>query len=372
MLPRIVISVLVVSFQSWMENVSVRAESTTDAKKPVEYLMINPDGITETKLAGWKKEGFSGIVLTLDERFEAPVYEHAARAIAAHGLDHYYWVEVARNPRFASEHPEWMASLGSHDDWRKQFPKLRQTEEGEVAKAWPWVPIAYRDALDAHIARIKSLLARVPAHHRGLLLNDLQGGPSSCGCGNLHCRWAIDYHVPSTAEKSDRHDIAATFIAKVESLTSGKDVIPVWTTECEQHDMALEKQPQNTWSTGYCGGVNCFNYCLERFSEQWKVLHAAHRGPIAVLALHKELRRSRTEYGPPGNWIKQAVTYLNQKDVKLVPQPKLWVVVQGYDVDIQEEQSARKAAFEVGADVVLVARTGIDQSFEPRIVKINR
>src|SRR5688572_23447662 len=136
-------------------------EQAADNSAPPTYLLVDPDDINETKVAAWKEEGFNAVVLTLDERYEPAAYMAASNAITANGFDVYYWIEVGRNPKFASEHPEWMASLGSHDDWRKQFPKAPELKKGEVAKAWPWTPIAYRDAFDAHIKRIETLLASV-------------------------------------------------------------------------------------------------------------------------------------------------------------------------------------------------------------------
>jgi hypothetical protein len=313
MLPALVV-LLSVCLQT---KVWTQSKGSTQDAKPILGLIIDPDAVAPSSVDKWKSEGFDTIVLVLDERFEAADYQRAARAVTAKGLDLYYWIEVGRNPIFASEHPKWMASLGSHDDWRKRFPDVRQLQEGEVAKAWPWTPIAYREAFEAHVARIKSLLGRVPADHRGVLLNDLQGGPSSCGCGNLQCRWAIDYGVPVTAEKIAGPDVAAKFLAEVNQVASGKDVIPVWTTECEQEDMALEKQPHHTWTTGCCGSVDCFNYCLDRFAEQWIALHAKHRGPTAILCLHKEFQRTRAEYGPPAKWIKHAVQYLDHKKTQV-------------------------------------------------------
>ena len=44
----------------------------------------------------------------------------------------------------AEAHPEWMASLGMHDDWQKRFPKPPCQRKGR-AKAFPWVPITYRE-----------------------------------------------------------------------------------------------------------------------------------------------------------------------------------------------------------------------------------
>jgi hypothetical protein len=274
------------------ENVCAQSDAKGDEKKSLEALLIEPDAVNAENIAAWKKEGFSSLVIVLDERFDAGVYQRAATAITAAPLDIYYWIEVGRNTALANEHPEWMASLGSHNDWRTLFPDVPELKEGEVAKAWPWSPIGYRQAFEAHLMRIKGLLERIPPDYRGLLLNDLQGGPSSCGCGNLQCRWAIDYGVPATTEKLSGHDVAAKFVAKVGKLASGRDVIPVWTTECDQEDMALEKQPKRDWTTGYCGDVDCFNYCLARFTEQWNALHTTHQGPTGILLLHKEFRRS--------------------------------------------------------------------------------
>src|SRR5437879_10019246 len=114
----------------------------------------------------------------------------------------------------AAAHPRWMAALGSHEDWQKNFPKFPEPGAGEVAKAYPWVPIGYREAFDAHLARIKALIIRAAGSYRGILLNDLQGGPASCGCGNLQCRWAIDYRVPATATPLAGDDVAARFLAE--------------------------------------------------------------------------------------------------------------------------------------------------------------
>ena len=363
---RLLLALLTVCVEA---RVSAQSNDLPETMPPSAGLIIAPDSVTDARVEDWKNEGFDAIVLVLDERFEAAIYRKAVNAIPAASFDVYYWIEVGRNPTFANEHPEWMASLGLHDDWRKRFPEVRQLQDDEVAKAWPWTPIAYRAAFNAHLTRIKSLLGRVPDGYRGLLLNDLQGGPSSCGCGNLQCRWAIDYGVPSTTEKIDGHDVAVRFLSEVSGLAQGKSVIPVWTTECEQEDMAVEKQPDRAWTTEYCGGVDCFNYCRDRFTEQWTALHAAHRGPTAILSLHKEFQRDRAEYGPPGNWVKQVLRYVDQTGPKSVPRRKLWLIVQGFDVTRQDEKLARQAAAETGVDTVLVARTQIEQSYEPRLVK---
>jgi hypothetical protein len=343
---------------------------TAHTKEPLQAVIVQPDSISEKSTAALRGEGFDAIVLVLDERFDDSAYRSAARQIAAHTMRLYYWIEVGRNPALAAEHPQWMASLGMHDDWRTQFPNVPHPKAGEIVKAWPWTPIAYREAFDAHLARVARLLKRVPADYRGLLLNDLQGGPSSCGCGNLQCRWAIDYNMPSTTAKLDGADLVVRFIHEVGELAAGKEVIPVWTTECEEHDLAPDKQAHRGWSTGYCGGVECFNHqCPIKFNEQWQALHATHRGPTAILALQKEFKRDRQEYAPAASWIRDVVESLDQQKPKTMPRKQLWLVVQDYDVSREEARAARAAAQQTGAGAVLVARTRIDQSYQPRIVR---
>lgn len=337
--------------------------------KPLEAVLTTPAAVTADKVAGWKKEGFAAVAVILDDGDEAPALREAAKAVTDHSLGLYFWVEVGRNPALAREHPEWMASLGSHGDWRKRFPRVRPLEKGEVAKAWPWVPITYREAFEAHRKRIDRLLARVPDGYRGVLLNDLQGGPASCGCGNLQCRWATDYGVPSTATKLAGVDAAARFVAEVGKSLKGKEVIPVWTTECEEEDLPADKLPKGGWSTGYCGGVPCLDYCRKRFNEQWTALHADRRGPTGLLLLHKEFGRDRKEYGGPANWLRAAVGYVERAGVTPVPRRRLWLVVQGYATAADEEATVRREAATIGAAAVLVVRTPIDQSYEPRIVK---
>ena len=287
-----------------------------DGQTPRTALIVEPEAINTETVSRWKKEAAAFLVVVLDERFDASVYKRASQAAATGSLDIYYWIEVGRHPAFAEEHPEWLASIGSHEDWRKLFREVPKRKKDEVVKAWPWTPIAYRKTFDAHLTRIKALLERVPSGYRGVLLNDLQGGPTSCGCGNLQCRWAIDYGVPATTEKFSGHDVAVRFLAQVEKFAPSKEVIPVWTIECEQEDMALGKEPKRDWSTGYCGDVDCCNYCLARFAEQWNALLEAYDGPVAILLLHKEFRRTGKDYGPAAGWVSRALGYLKERPKK--------------------------------------------------------
>jgi hypothetical protein len=340
--------------------------------KQDQAVLVPLQEVTSENAARWRKEGFSALAVVLEDNAGTSSLERAAKVAGEHALDLYYWIEVGRNVALARQHPEWMASLGMHDDWRRRFPNVRPTGKDEVAKAWPWVPIRYREAYEAHRTRIARLVARVPAGYRGVLLNDLQGGPASCGCGNLQCRWATDYHVPSLAARLDATRAAADFVAEIAKLLPDKEVIPVWTTECEKEDLPVSKLPPGSWNTGYCGNVPCFDYCRQRFAEQWQALQANREGPTALLLLHREFQRERKEYGEPTRWIAAALTQFEKGLDKPVSRDRLWLVVQGYGVSAEEQAHVRQTAAALGTRRILVARTRIDQSYEPRFVKTNR
>jgi hypothetical protein len=263
-----------------------------------------------------------------------------------------------------------MAALGSHADWQKNFPKFPEPGIDEVAKAFPWLPIGYRETFDAHLARLDQLLERAPPGWRGLLLNDLQAGPSSCGCGNLQCRWAIDYDVRPTATKLTGDDVAARFLAEVRKRAGDKAVIPVWTTECENVDLPAHKN-QGRPGTGLCGTVGCATgACPDVFTRQWTAITSGNDGPSGLLALHTALQRTQKEFGGGANWVTNAIAYLDQTlpahGGKAISSRRHWVVVEGFRPD--EEAIARELAAKAGVGAVIVARAKIDQSYEPRML----
>jgi hypothetical protein len=340
------------------------------SKPPVEIVLVESAQATTEAIARWKAEGFKGVALVLDDPAKEGAIGEAARRVLAGGLDLYWWIEVARNAKLAAAHPRWMAALGAHDDWQKNFPDHRERKFGEVAKAYPWVPICYREGFDAQLARVEGLLNRLPAGWRGVLLNDLQAGPSSCGCGNSQCRWAVDYHVHPTATKMEGNDVAVQFLSEIRRRVPGKEVIPAWTTECEEVDLPADKH-QGRPGTGLCGTVGCATgTCPDMFSRQWTALESGHSGPIALLGLHRAFQRTRTEFGGGPSWLTNALAYLEKTvpahDGKAVPKDRLWIVVEGDSA--AEEASARKVAAESGVGAIIVARTRIDQSYEPRMI----
>ena len=349
------------------------AQSATPARRATELVFVTPDAVRAEQIENWRDQGFTAIVALLDEDHSPEAYQAASAAAASAKMDLYYWIEIARNKRLADAYPRWMASLGMHDDWLARFPAVTKPKQNEVAKAYPWVPIGYAEAFQAHLRRIEQLLAKVPDTYRGLLLNDLQGGPASCGCGNLQCRWAIDYGVPETATKDGADDTAARFIGKVRDLAPEKQIIPIWMTECEERDLA--RAPGGK-STGLCGSVPCATgTCPKAFAKQLRSLMNVHTGPLGLFTAQPAAERDAKFYGGPAGWIPASVDYLDaiplSSTKRGVSHDQLWLVVQAAPDAGDTEAAARTAALQLQPGAVVVARVPLDQSYEPRVIAVD-
>jgi hypothetical protein len=225
------------------------------------------------------------------------------------------------------------------------------------------VPIGYAPAFDEHRKRLKTLLGDLPGMWSGVFLNDLQAGPSSCGCGNDQCRWALDYGSPPTTAKTPGDDAAARVVAELVVRHPGKAVVPVWVTECELADL-----PGADKGTGLCGGVRCAAAdCWPRYARAWNPLLKATDGPIAVAVWAETFRRD------PAHWFETGLT-LFQKAPRgsdpLAPARTI-AVVQAWDkpeatVDLLLSRVKREATGWV------LALDLIDQSWEPRLVPVPR
>lgn len=342
---------------------------TSHAADLLQIILADPNSVTAQTVAKWKEQDFTAVAVLLDEKTPASVYQNSAKHISEAGLQTYYWIEVARNPEMAAKHPRWMASLGAHPDWQKNFPNAPEPGINQVAKAYPWVPISYSETYEAHLARIEQLLKHVPPGWQGLLLNDLQGGPSSCGCGNILCRWAVDYHVASTATKLKDPAVAARFLVDVKKHTAGKEVIPIWTTECSDVDMPPDKNNGKP-GTGKCGTVGCATgACPLSFTDQFMALVAGYNGSIGLLALHHALEREDERFGGGPTWFENTFPYVNKtlsaNDGRPVLPERLWLVVE----DVPSLKSLREQAAKLGAGAVIVSQIKIDQSYEPKIIR---
>lgn len=312
----------------------------TEAEAPTRHELVDTDRVDPAALTTADERGITGLVLQLGER---PVTEEdraAAIRIRAAGLELGYWFEVGRSELVADAHPDLMASLQGHDEWRASFPETPVPADGEVVKTWPWVPIAYPEAFELHLARIAASLALLPPADV-VYLNDLQGPPSSCGCGNTLCRWATDYTMggkePLRSAEPSGPEAAARFVAAVRGLVPASRVVPVWVTECEESDRE-----------GPCRGVGCYHgACWREFDRQWATL-AAECETVALLLTHGNFDRT-------ADWPATAVAHLRART--RVTNRLVAVVDAG-------------AAALPDVDLVLTRRAELPQDFVPRVVQM--
>src|SRR5262249_43086252 len=115
------------------------AQPTSAKAAALDLVLVDAGSVTPTPISQWKGEGFKAVAVVLEEQTGGATYRDLDRRLSESGLDLYWWIEVARNPKLAAAHPRWMAALGMHPDWQKNFPNLPEIKAGEVAKAFPWV-----------------------------------------------------------------------------------------------------------------------------------------------------------------------------------------------------------------------------------------
>jgi hypothetical protein len=323
--------------------------------------MLRSSGATPERLTAAKADGYNAVVLRLEGNSDDDAIGElaAARRIQQSGLELHYWIEIGRCPELADAHPLWMASLQGHPEWRRFFPDVPEPKPGEVVKNYPWVPILYRETFDAHLSRVRRLLAEKPAA-AGVLLNDLQGAPSACGCGHPLCRWTADYGPIRTATPLG-NDAPARFVAECRKIAPQSQVIPVWTTECEEHD-----------KDGLCAGVGCFEgTCWRAYTQQLMPL-ADESERIAVLAPYKAFQRDLARYGGEAAWVRRALESFQTmppiRSGRAIPAQRLIAVVQGWNVSPDQLRVQIEHARSAGAAGYVVSADEIAQSWQPRVV----
>ena len=324
--------------------------------------LIAASDASPARLKELKLKGMNTVIFTLDSLDDESKKAVSLATTAAKevGLSVGYWVEVARSPELADKHPDWMASLQTHDEWRRFFPDTPKPKANEVAKTYPWVPILSREPFNAQRERVVALLADLPTSEL-IFLNDLQGAPSACGCGNPLCRWTSDYgERRTTIPLGD--DAAALFIHAIRKVSPGSEVIPVWATECEEHDGHPD---------GLCAGVGCFNgICWKAYTRQLMPV-AATNNRIAVLATYKQFQRDVARY-PEASWVHFALktfgTVPPKHGGKAIDVSRMIAVVQGWDVSTKEIAAQQMAAKKAGAHGCVVAFDKIEQSWSPKVI----
>ena len=358
---RLIVVVLIV-----IATKSVTAEEAAKSSTTEKFrgALLSAVDVTSDRLGKLKEDGLTSIVLLVEgtSKKEAETQRGAAELVAASGLELHYWIEVARCSELADAHPEWMASLQTHDEWQRFFPDTPKPAADEVAKTYPWVPILARQPFQAQLLRVKTLLADQP-DPVSVFLNDLQGAPSACGCGNTLCRWTSDYGKKRTTVPLG-DDAATLFVNAVKAVLPNSSVIPVWTTECEKHDGAED---------GLCAGVGCFDgICWKAYTKQLMPLQQASER-LAVLAPFREFQRDLPVYGEKAGWVRYAIESFAkmppQHGGTEIPASRLIAVLQGWDVKASEVEAQVRMANESGACGYIIAYEKIEQSWQPKVVR---
>ena len=324
--------------------------------------LLTPEMVTPERLASLREERYDAVVLAVSKANDPE--RDAAAVIEKSGLELHYWIEVGRCPELADEHPLWMASLQGHDEWRRFHKGIPLPKADETVKCYPWVPVLYREAFDAHLTRIEKLLADLPPA-KAVYLNDLQGAPSACGCGNPVCRWTSDYGPVVTAARLG-DDAAAKFVAAVRKLVpSETKIVPIWVAECEAHDKDNDK---------LCAGVGCYEgICWKAYIRQLAPL-AAENSSIGALLLYKEFGQDVPHYKERAGWIRHAIehgfaTQPAKQRSPAIKAARIVAVLQGWNVTEGELAAQLAQAKSAGAGGTIVALAKIDQSWSPRNVK---
>lgn len=335
--------------------------STPPAAPAWRGSLRDPAAVAAGDTAG-RGPSIDAVVLDVRDDVSDEVVAAAAARVRSARMQLGYWFEIGRDPALADAHPDWVATLQGHGEWREEHAAAASPAAGEVVIAWPWVPVAYAEAFAAHRERVRRRLTALPAADF-VFLNDLQGPPAACGCGNVLCRWATDYTLhgaaPQRAATPLGPDAAARFAADVRGTAKAAEVIPVWVTECEEQD---------TVADGACHGVGCYHgACWREFDRQWVPLRAACP-TVALLLPYRAFRRDLPRFGAEAGWVRFAIEHLDARERRAgrpPPAASLIAVVQGWDdADVPAQLAAAAAA---GATRVLVAEAPIPQQFEPRL-----
>ncbi len=322
--------------------------------------LVDTQDLPSLKVAELQKESVNKILVSIQRM---PTHEsiEALLRLKEAGLGIGYWIEVARDPDLANAHPEWMASIQGHPEWRRFYPEFPKETEDQIVKVYPWVPIFYEGAFEAQLAKVSKLLKSWPSPER-LFLNGLQGAPSACGCGHPLCRWTTDYGPKRTAQELG-HDAPARFVEKVQESFPHVECIPIWVSECEAHD-----------KDGWCAGVGCYNgACWREWSRQLDPL-AAHSRHLGALLTYKELGRDLKHYSEEAGWIASSIqsfrTEMKRYDRPEIDPKRLFAVLQGWDVSSEQIAAQIRLSKQAGTAGYVIAKTPILSGWEPKLVPI--
>lgn len=341
----------------WCMALFVWTVAAQDTSSQMKGLLIDASELQNQQAESLEESGMKQMVVSI-EASPTPSQTQALERLEKSDLDIWYWIEIARDEKMATEHPEWMASIQGHPEWRRFHPEFPEEKENEVVKVFPWVPVFYEGAFDAHLQKVQRLLEAWPKP-KGIFLNDLQGAPTACGCGHPLCRWTTDYGPKKTAINLG-HDSPARFVRTIRDTYPKVECVPVWATECEAHD-----------KDGMCAGVGCYNgACWREWSKQLEPL--ANTTPhLGVLLTYKELERDLPIYTEPAGWITKAIKTFDTESARFQHPPitpdRLIGILQGWDVTPEEQSAQIRQIENTNTHGYILSKINISTQWEPRI-----
>ena len=333
------------------------------AERPIQGVLLGQGQLETVNFEFMRAFGYSTVVIapSVDSGGMA-AFQASIEKIEEAELELALWIEVGRDPKLAEAHPEWMASIQGHPEWRRFYPDFPKLSKGQTVKVFPWVPIAYEEAFAAQLEKVDRILQRWPGIQT-VFLNDLQAAPSACGCGHPLCRWTTDYGPVKTATPL-KADFAAKFVDAVRARREGMEVIPVWATECEAGD-----------KPGLCAGVGCYNgACWREWTAQLEPL-AESNSRVGALLLAETFQRTDFVDGSEKPWLSEIVQAFQSKPEKSQRKSggadRLVAVIEGWTPAMMELVPKRLEQLRsAGVPSFVVAHTLIEQGWEPRVIEV--
>lgn len=327
-------------------------------KTPFQGVVLDAGEITPELVKKWTERNYE--VTCKLHASNRILNRDAARKVLKQQGHVSYLIEVARVPGLAKKHPKLMASLQGHPEWRRYFPTAPEPKSDEVIKTFPWVPVLHQEGMEFHLERIGNILSLLPSP-KTVWLNNIQGAPSSCGCGNTLCRWTSDYGPKKTTTPIG-DEAPGKFLGKLMKAHNGVEFIPIFYPECEEED-----QPH------FCAGVGCYKgICWKAWSRQLAGI-SKQTTSVGAASFFKDLNRMDPKYGEAGAWVKVAVTQFQsmppKSGHKAWPKSGIISVLQGWDVTEQEIKNQITSSQKLGTKGHLLVRTKLDQSWKPMVLK---